>query len=455
VFEAEDVAEPIETRVETGQAVEPVDEGAIENVSAGAEPELENPTVPDDESVTMPLVDVAPLSSPPPSQPMASQAPPPPSQLTDFPPPSPSSAVVAAPVPMMPIPTPAPYPTALYPTAPNLPQGVPVPVPAPEAPRKSRKRLFVILGAASVLIILVVVGIVGFNIYRSNTYDNAVAALKAGDYRTALDAFAGLGDYDDAPVLMSHAQKGLDYSAAQVLLESEDYEGALAAFEALGSFEDAAAKAALCRDTLDYRVAVSDFEAGDFEAALDAFIALESSGFPDAAQWADKAAYAIADKKYAASDFYGAYLDFKALGSYEDAAERMRQCTTSYPDTGELHHHESYVSSSSAIVVDGSNASYASYHKIYAGDDLVSTIFLNPGTTCSIDVPPGNYMVKEATGDAWFGEEIMFGDEGFYEVMIFDDGSDYFTLEYNIEVTISLSVIDGDVGSSPTDRANF
>jgi tetratricopeptide (TPR) repeat protein len=331
-------------------------------------------------------------------------------------------------------------------------------VPVVEQPKKkSKKKIFIIIGAI-VLVILIVAGIIiGLSVYRSNTYDSAVEALYAGEYQQARDTLEGLGDYKDAVALMTLAQQGLDYAAATALLEAGDYEAALPVFLSLGSYSNSVAMATLCENTIDYEAATALLDAGNYEAALSMFTALGS--FEDSASLAtlceNKVAYAAAEQKYNDKDYYGAYLAFAALGSYEDAAERMQQCTTPYPSTGEIYHNGSYVSSSSAIVIDGGNASYVGYFKVYSGSDLVSTIFLNPGGKCSIDVPPGNYTIKEASGDVWFGEEIMFGDEGYYEVMLFDDGNDYFVLEYNIRVTITLSVANGDVGSQPTGRQGF
>jgi tetratricopeptide (TPR) repeat protein len=336
-----------------------------------------------------------------------------------------------------------------------------IPQPQPGAPvveapkKKSKKKLLIIIGLVVLVIVIVVGAIIGFNVYRLNTYNGAVDDLYARNYQQAHDTFEGLGDYEDAVALMALAQKGLDYEAAVALLDEGDYEAALPIFRGLGSFENSVVLAALCEDTIAYEAAIDAFDAGDYEAAQVAFAQLASEDFLDAADWENRVAYAIAERKYDAKDYYGAYQDFAALGSYEDAAARMQQCTTPYPNTGEIYHNGNYVSTASAIVINGSNASYAGYYKIYRGSDLVSTIFLNPGGTCSIDVPPGNYTVKEASGEAWFGEEIMFGDDGYYEVMLFDDNNDYFVLEDNFRVTITLSVADGDIGSLPTGRQGF
>jgi tetratricopeptide (TPR) repeat protein len=325
----------------------------------------------------------------------------------------------------------------------------------PQQQKKSKKTLFIALGAALLIVVLAVGAVVGFNIYRSNTYDDAMAALNAKDYQQALETFEGLGDYRDAANLALRARQGIDYEAALALLDAEDYEAALGAFLELGDFADTRALATLCQQNIDYRAALDAFEAGDFEEALEGFADLAAVGFSDSSEQRDAVAYAIADQKFNAGDRYAAYQDFEALGSYKDSSDRMQQCTTEFPATGELYHNDGYRSSSSAIVIDATSSSYTSYYKIYSGGDLVSTIFLNVGGSCTIEVPPGDYTLKEASGTTWFGEDVMFGDEGYYELLLFDGNNDYFTLEYNVKVTITLSVLNGDVGSSPTDRMVF
>jgi TolA-binding protein len=338
---------------------------------------------------------------------------------------------------------------------PNVAAGVPMEAPVSAAPRKSKKPLFIILGAVLLVIIIAVVAVIAFNSYRSGIYEDGLAALNAENYQEAYDTFAELGDYRDASTQMAQAQKGLDYEAACALLDAGDLEGALMAFNALGSYKDSSERAEFCQQTLEYEAAIEAFDAGDYESALDAFNDLSFVGFSDSSEWVDKSAYAIAEKIYEEGKLYEAYQAFKALGSYADSADRAQACTVPLPNTGELYHNGSYVSSSSAIVIDGSNSTYVSYYKVYAGAELVSTIFLNPGGSCTVEVPPGDYTIKEAVGSIWFGEEIMFGDEGGYEVLLFEGDNNYFTLEYNIKVTITLAVLNGDVGAEPTSREDF
>jgi tetratricopeptide (TPR) repeat protein len=335
--------------------------------------------------------------------------------------------------------------------------------PPAEAPtptkKKSKKPLIIVVGAALLVILVVVAWLAISNMNRDADYEAALALIGAGEYRQAYDAFDKLGDYEDAVANKELARKWLDYEAALALFDRDDYESARAAFEALGGFGDAREYATLCQRNIEYVEAVEAFEQGDYDAALRIFGSLSSSGFSDAADWEKRVAYAQAEELYDEGDIYGAYKAFKELGSFLDSAARMANCTLPIPNSGEHYHNPSYVSSASAIAIDAVNANYLTYFKIYSGDTLVSTIFLNPGARQVIEVPPGNYTIKEASGDLWFGEEILFGDDGYYEVMLFDSGNEYFYLEDNIITTITLDVSDNDpgnsVGGKPTGRGDF
>ena len=334
---------------------------------------------------------------------------------------------------------------------PYPPQGMPAPV---KPKKKSKKGIFIAIGSV-VLVALIVVGvIVGINIYRSNSYDNAVAMLESGDYQGAYDAFGKLGDYEDSADLQALAQRWMDYKAAVALFNANDFEAALTAFNNLGSFEDSSDYVELCTLNIDYKAAVATYNRGDYETALNMFKSLSSKNFLDSSNWVDKSKYAIATEKYESGDLYGAYKDFKALGSFDDSSEMMEKCTTPYPATGELYHNPSYVSSRSAIALDASNLSRVSYYKVYSGDTLVSTIWINPGGKVTIEVPPGTYTIKEAFGSAWFGEEILFGDEGIYSVMLINNSTS-FDLADNIIATITMAVTEGNIGSDIVGRQGF
>ena len=382
-------------------------------------------------------------------------------------PPPPPGVAPTAPMPTVPpqggVPQFPPPPTAQFPqpTTVQFPQPVPAqfpqPVaPAPAKPKKSKKGLFIGIGAGALVILIVVGVIIGINVTRSNNYDKAVTMLEAGSYQEAYDAFNKLGDYKDSIEQKELAWTWLKYVAAKELFNGKDYKAAQDAFKSLGGFEDSANYVKLCEQNIAYLQAIADYEAGSYDKALDAFYKLAGAGFSDASDWVDKTEYAIADKKFKDGDKYGAYNGFKALGSYKDSADRMKQCTTPFPGTGELYHNSGFVSSRSAIAIDAVNLTYVTYFKIYNGTTLVSTMWINPGEKCTIDVPPGTYTIKRATGSAWFGEEIMFGEEGNYVVMTFEGGNDSYSLDDNKIVTITMAVASGgNTGTKGVGSAGF
>ena len=371
--------------------------------------------------------------------------------------PAPAPTQPAAPY-SAPAPAPAPYAAASAPAPYSPPAPMPAAPPAaPIAPKKkSSKGLLIGIIAAVVVVLLAVGGIVGYNIYRSNNYDKAAAMLDAGDYQGAYDAFGKLGSYKDSADQQKLAQKWMDYRAAKALYQNKEYEAALEAFKKLGDFEDSGEYIASCGRHISYNKAIADYEKGDYKSAHDAFLTfIGDKDFPDAKDWAYKCSYAEADALYQAGDVYGAYMAFMAIASYEDSSDRAAKCTTPKPATSILYFNSSYASTRSAITIVATNANYASYFKVYSGSTLVSTLWVNAGTKLTLELAPGVYTLKQATGDAWFGEEIMFGDEGYYEVLVFEGGLKYFDLEDNVEVTLTLSVQDGNTGSDKTDRKDF
>jgi len=334
------------------------------------------------------------------------------------------------------------------------------PAPAQPAPvqaqkRKSNKTALIVVGAIVLIALLVAGGFVGFSVYRSSTYEKAMAMLQSGDYQGAYDTFGKLGDYEDSADQLRLAKQWLDYREARILFDTRDFEGALLTFQELGDFENSGDYVKACEMNLDYLQALSDFENSLYDEALVIFIRLTDEGFQDAKTWISKTKYTIADEKYQGGDLYGAYKGFKELGSYEDSEGRKEACTTAFPDTGVIYKDSDYGSTRSQITIDSSKSPSSSYFKIYHDTTLVAVLWINGGEKLTIDAPPADYSIKQATGDPWFGEEILFGDEGYYEVILFDGDKEYFTLSDNTIATISLSVSGANTGSKETDRTTF
>jgi hypothetical protein len=330
-----------------------------------------------------------------------------------------------------------------------VPQGS---VGRPTPTKKSRRALLIV----AIALVVIVGGVIGYTVIseamRSNSYDNAISLMEEGDYQGAYDAFRDLGTYRDSWEKAALCDQYLDYEAAQALMDAEEFEAAKEQFEALGEFEDAPYKAVECGHYIDFVAGQAAYAAEDYESAVRLFAPLKTMGFEDAAEWYNKSVYGWAGVKCASGDPYGGYKDFNTLGDFADAAARALGCTTPYPGTGELFHDDAYRSNSVDIIFDGSNLTEPYYIKVYSGGTLVSTLFINVPDTVTINVPAGDYTFKAAHGAPWFGDQIMFGDDGSYYVMVFDDGGEVTHIDDYVALTLTLNVSgDGNIGAESVD----
>jgi hypothetical protein len=343
-------------------------------------------------------------------------------------------------------------------TAPNVATAPHVPIQKPA--RRKNKKLPMIIGIV-VAVVVVVGGVAGFLFWqesdRSQRYESAQLALYAGNYVSALEGFVGLGDYKDSKDMATVSQDHLDYQTALDQLEAGDRDAAKTALTGLSGMTADSLLAADCSNVLTYIGALELYDAGDFAGAKEKLRTVATSGVPGVSDFTNKCDYALADAELAAGHNYAAYKAFLALGSYSDAAARAESCKLPNPYTGELWHNPDYSSTASSIKIDCTNASSAHYYKVYEGDTLVAQIFINGGSAHELEVPAGNYTIKEGTGDMWFGPDDAFGEKGDYEIMTFEGGSTTYNLGDNRIVTITLNASgDGNsVGGKDTDFSNF
>ncbi|MDR1088180.1 MAG: hypothetical protein LBL23_02760, partial [Coriobacteriales bacterium] len=345
-----------------------------------------------------PVLDAVPPAPPGPTgDPVLSAAPlPPPGPtgeaiLSAVPPPGPVVEPILPPSPS-PTPSPTPTPTPPPPSAPPPPpQAAPPPFAAAPAPvtRRSRKPLLITL----IVLALILLCVAGFFVFqevsRAQAYDEAAAAFEAGDYGVARSGFSDLGEYRDAE---ERAQTSNTHAL----------------------YEDAKAL----------------YEEGSFEDARTAFSGLLSSDIPDVSEWIDRCDYALADELFTEGDLEDAYRAFLALGNYSDAADRAAGCTQPFPATGVLFQAEGTYSEQCPLDIVYNYSEGGAYYKIYRDDVLVATLFLNANATQRVNLQPGSYIMKEGTGEIWFGEALAFGKQGNYSVLTFDDaGNEFLVLE--------------------------
>lgn len=127
--------------------------------------------------------------------------------------------------------------------------------------KKSKKAIGIIVG------LIVAIAIIGIIVYfatgNMRAYNSAAEAYSNGDYQTALDGFAKLGDYKDS----TEQVKASTYQIAKAELDAEKYQDALDLFNSISDYQDSADLANECT----YQLALKDYDAEEFQKALDAF----------------------------------------------------------------------------------------------------------------------------------------------------------------------------------------
>lgn len=171
-----------------------------------------------------------------------------------------------------------------------------------------------------------------------------------------------------------------------------------------------------------------------------------SSSSEDAA----KAEYDRACALFDEGKYYSAKVAFEN-SKYDDWEKRAAECVQPMPQTGELMHDESMVSDKMEleIVVNEENGELGRYFAVYTADHvLAETLFIKGAGTIETMLPGGNYYIKDASGTEWYGEKELFGKDGHYESMVFNEveGDPYLTVlgeGYVWTITINNAAVDG------------
>ena len=126
-----------------------------------------------------------------------------------------------------------------------------------------------------------------------------------------LAAAVGIGAF-----LLS-GDSGNGYEEAVAAMEAGNYQEAIAGFEEIREEKDAEQRILECH----YRLGEAALEAGDAQLANEEFSA--AGDYEDAAQRIGEGYYALGEAALAAGDFAGADEAFRAAGAYSDAASRI------------------------------------------------------------------------------------------------------------------------------------
>ncbi len=289
-------------------------------------------------------------------------------------------------------------------------------------------------------------------------YQDANELMSAGDYAAAKKAFDSLSGYEDSSKLSAECQNVMDYDSAVAFMDAGDNKSALDIFLKLGDYSDASKLAEDCQDILDYDAAKALMEAGDFEKAKEGFSAL--IGYEDSLSLIkvceNEMDYIAAEKAYDQGEFYSAYAVFYGLSGFKDATDRAEQCIQPDPKTGEIYRNPDYSAKKRSLTFKTPDDGKSTYIKIYSEDgDLVSTLFIASGKKLKVKLPSGTYRFKTAAGAKWFGEKDMFGDEGWYSLVMFGENKDTWTLKSGYIYTLKLRVTSGGNEGLPQSRDSF
>ena len=374
--------------------------------------------------------------------------------------PEPEPAVAAAPT----SPGDANVPAAV-PDAANAPAAAPAMPDAADAPVAAPKRkVKPWVWAVVAVVVLAAIGIGAFMSNQSKAYDQAVEAFSSGNYSQAAEEFQKLGNYKDAAAMHDKSTRWVEAQKAEdAAVKGNTVKSWRAAAEAYEAIEDDAAKQkiAWCYEHVDYWTAMNMIEEKptDRDTVTEALALFKKCNNIDyisdrIAYCEDVLDYYEAGELYAQGRYYDAYkmydrIDINAAAKLGDVEAKRDSCIQSSPGNGAVYHNDSYSDSCELTIINEGNPN--AYYKLYIGDDLVITAFVNAGENATFMLPAGTYRMNKAYGERWFGPEDMFGDEGNYFVCSFG-GETTVTLEANNGYEISSGGEGTGIGTRSTDR---
>ena len=152
---------------------------------------------------------------------------------------------------------------------------------------------------------------------------------------------------------------------------------------------------------------------------------------------------------YFQTEHYYKALEAFADSHYGDYEERMAACEQPWPESGELWHNSEVYGQDMYLdfQVNSYDESEGMCFEVYTEDGVLASVLFQTGTgMVTTKLPGGNYRIKDATGETWYGRKDAFGRDGHYEYMSFDeiDSDEYLTqLDSGYEYTITINVQEG------------
>ena len=337
----------------------------------------------------------------------------------------------------------------------------------PDAPAAPKRKVKPWVWAIIAAVLLIGIGFGAFTLNQSKAYDEALEAYSSGNYSQAAEDFQKLGNYKDAASMYDKSTKWVEAQKAEGAANNshtvKSWQAAAEAYEAIG--DDAAKqKIAWCNENIDYWTAMDMLEQKPTDRdtvtkALELFQKCKNIDYISARieYCSDVLDYYKAADLAAQGHYYDAYKMYDRIGidaaaKLGDVDAKRDSCVQSSPGNGTVYHNDGYSDSCELTIVNEGNPN--AYYKLYIGDDLVVTAFVNAGESATFMLPAGSYSMNKAYGDKWFGPDDMFGDEGSYFVCSFG-GATTVELEANNGYEISSGGEGTGIGTRSTDRGSI
>ena len=254
-----------------------------------------------------------------------------------------------------------------------------------------------------------------------------VDALGDPEYGRILEALQGGGS-----ITRYSAQEDIDVLRKMLAEFGCDMSGSAGTFEALKKVTDAfgmketyKVDAAVFSELLPLLLLAKDAE-GEYAGLLqDHYEDEENSG---------KLLY-LKGCAYCASGRY-----FKAMEAFTESGwgsweKRAAACVQPWPSNGEIWHNSDVTAEEMSLTfkVNGSDSATGRYFEVIQEDGTrAAALFLKGNGSVYVYLPGGNYRIREAGGTAWYGPKDLFGRDGKYETMVFNEFEDD---EYLTELT--------------------
>lgn len=224
------------------------------------------------------------------------------------------------------------------------------------------------------------------------------------------------------------------YDNAMEMFEEGSYAGAKDLFAAAKGIKDSKDYITLCKNALNFDDVISLMEAGSFTEAVSLADGLDIDSLvnlPDYDEnYEEWTRYFEAVNWLEQGHRYEAFKVFEGLGNFANSKDMAAACPLEIPGNKVLYRNELYKGASLSITIITPNDGIYNYLKFYADNgDLMFTVFVKPNSNYNVQFPAGTFAVNMAAGTgAWYGEEDMFGDEGYYQRMSLGDNEGKVTL---------------------------